>query len=223
MRWTTSVTMLLLLAVVGCDPSGGENGGDGWLAPASSRDRMRLDRIAVVYQSGDLETAIPQLEGYTTEYPKDELAWTILGNAYESAERIEEAQAAYDKALEIEPRMFQAITGLGILHRQRGDYDAAMECYERAVEIDPTYAEAYSSMTVIALKRNDDKAAVRYAQKGYALSSSEPGIAANLAVAYHYDGQFQKRDEMTERAEELGYGKIDVLKQIYAGEVTVRD
>lgn len=191
-------------------------------APPSD-DRERLNVIAEAYGRGDLDTAIPQLREYLADYPKDDLAWTILGNAYEDGDRLDEARAAYDLALEIDPERFEAITGTGILHRKRGEYEQAMAAYRRALEIDPTYAQAYSSMTVIALKQERDREAVEYAEKGWELDPEDPAIAANLAVAYHYVGDTEGRDRMTAEAERLGYTKVDVLRGIYAGELTVRD
>jgi hypothetical protein len=50
-----------------------------------------------------------------------------------------------------------------------------------------------------------------------------PAIVANLAVAYHYNGLFDLRDQMTEEARRLGYNKMDVLQMLYDGEMTIRD
>lgn len=222
MRWSNLLLLLLLPAVTGCDTDR-DRGGVGSAPGPAEKDVRRLDRIAVVYQSGETERAAEQLEEYTRDFPRDDLAWTILGNAYEDLDRNEEAGNAYDRALEINPKRFEAITGRGILHRKRGEYDAAMQAYERAVELDPTYAQAYSSMTTIALKQNDDAKALEYAKKGYELDSTDPVIAANLAVAYHFNDDFEHRDEMKQRAADLGYRNLESLEGIFSGELTIRD
>ena len=192
-------------------------------ATTATRDEGRLDRIAVTYEQGDTAAAISLLTEYLDAYPRDDLAWTILGHAYEESDRLDEAQTAYERALEVNPRQAQAIIGQGILHRRRGEYDQAMAAYESAVEIDPDCADAYSSMAVIALKRNQDDQALKYAKRAYDLDKSTPRIAANLAVAYHYVGDMENRDRFTRIAEQLGYDKVDTLEQIYSGELTVRD
>ncbi len=201
-------TLLVLLCFAGCNEGG---------------NRSQLDRIAEVYDRGDTKTAIRQLDAYLKKHPRDDLAWTILGNAHEDEDQDDKAQAAYDKALAINPRRFEAIIGLGVLHRKRGDYDAAMDAYQRALEIDPNYAQAYSSMTVITLKREQDAQALEYAKTSYDLDKTDAVIAANLAVAYHYNGDFANRDKLTEVAEHLGYARVDTLRQIYDGEISIRD
>lgn len=185
-------------------------------------DEVRLDRIADVY-TRDVSASIPRLIDYLKDYPRDDLAWTILGHAYEKVDQFNDSQSAYESALAINPQQFQAITGMGVLHRQRGNYDAAMAAYWKALEIDPNYAQAYSSMTTIALKRHQDVQALEYAWKGYELDKTDPVIAANLAVACHYNNEFRNRKKYTKIAKKLGYHNMAALKDIYSGAITVRD
>jgi tetratricopeptide (TPR) repeat protein len=205
------LALALMFSVAGCR------------LPPPKGHRARLNKIAEVYDKGDVKAAIRQLDAYLKEYPRDDLAWTILGNAHEDEDRDQEAQAAYDKALALNSRQVDAINGLGLLHRKRGDYDEALRAYARVLELDPKHAQAYSSMAVIALKRAQDAQALEYAKKGYELDKTDPVTAANLAVAYHYNRDVPNRDRLTGIAERMGYLKIDTLKKIYSGELTVRD
>lgn len=187
-----------------------------------SENPSRLGNIANVYKGGDAQAAIPQLTAYLERYPRDALAWTILGHAHEDLNQDDQARAAYDRALGINPGRFEAIAGLGVLHRKRGDDDAAMRAYRRALAIEPGYAQAYSSMTVVALRLHRDAEALAHARKGYELDETDPATAANLAVAYHYNGDAANRDRLTKIAVKLGYRKGDRLQQIYDGTLTLR-
>lgn len=208
--------LLALLAVLSLLPA---------CRDASTADPVSgdLDAISRIYQRGETKAAIEKLDEYLKSSPKDSLAWTILGHACVDLDQYEKAEAAYKKALEINPRGFQATTGMGILRRKLGKDDEALAYYEKALAINPKYAQAYSSMTVIALKQQKDKQALEYARKGYDLDKTDPVVVANLAVAFHYNGMPELRDKTTEEARRLGYTKIDALKKIYSGELTVRD
>jgi len=204
-----AVCLLIVLACVGaCD------------APADNP--IKLGQIAKVYKGGDARGAVEQLTAYLEQYPRDDLAWTVLGNAHEDLDQDDKARAAYDRALAINPRRHQAIGGLGVLLRKRGDDEAAMQAYRRALAIEPGYGQAYSSMTVVALRLHRDAEGLEYAKKGYELDKTDPSTAANLAVAYHYNGDAANRDRMTRIAIDLGYRKADRLRQIYDGTLTVR-
>ncbi len=171
----------------------------------------------------DPAAAAEKLEKMLADKPRDPLGWTILGHIREDLDEDGAADRAYRKALNINPRQVEALTGQGILARKTGNYKKAMDYYRKAVEIAPDYAQAYSSMTTIALKLEQDQEAVRYARKGYELDPSDPVIVANLAIALHYAGDFEERDRMAAKAQQMGYGKMDVLKALFDGDWTIRD
>jgi Tfp pilus assembly protein PilF len=189
---------------------------------AAGKDAQRLDRIAKIYQS-DAAKSIPEFRAYLAAHSDDDLAWTILGHAYKETDQRAEAETAYKEAIRRNPKRVEALTGMGILARIAGNYDEAMRWYEQAIKIDPKYAQAYSSIVAIALKKGDFKKAVSMGEKGFQLDKKDPVIAANLAIAYHYDKQPEARDRMTNLAVRLGYKKPDVLKKIYSGELDIRD
>ncbi len=186
-------------------------------------NRSELNEISQLYLSGIDAPARSRMEAYLAKYPDDDLAWTIMGNMLEDNDLDAEAEDAYCKAIELNGDNFQAINAMGVLSRKNGDYDAAMDYYHRALDIEPDYAQAYSSMAVIELKRTNDVEALRLARLGYDRDKSDPVIAANLAVVHHYNGNMQERDRLTKIAESLGYKNVDLLQQIYNGEMTVRD
>ncbi|MCY1079705.1 tetratricopeptide repeat protein [Archangium lansingense] len=196
------------------------------LAACSSRadkaPKGPLDDISAVYRSGAVEEAVTRLRSHVQAEPRDDLAWTMLGHALLDLNQVDEADAAYARAVELNPRRIEAITGQGRLFRIREQYDKAMAAYERALAIDDSYAQAYSSMMVVALKLGQLDKAIAHGEKGYSLDKADPVIAANLAIAYHYAGNTEKRDQMTQAAQQLGFKGMDMLRKVYAGEVDVR-
>ena len=111
-----------------------------------------------------------------------------------------DAQNAYEMAHSFNPQLFQPITGLGIVHRNRGDYDADIQAYERALEMDGNCAQASSSMMTMALKRHGDSKALEHARNGYDLDKSDPVVVPTLAVAYHDNDDPGNRDKFTRLA-----------------------
>ena len=206
--------LLSILLFLGCDSENVFN---------SDSNPVLLDQIALQYQNEEIEEARTKMLAYLKKYPKDDLAWTILGNMYQDLDDYEKAQNAYDKAVKINPRRVEALTGLGVLHRKNGNNEEAMRAYEKSVAINPEYAQAYSSMVTIALMQHEDQKALEYGEKAYQLDKEDPVIAANLAIAYHYNDDFANRDKLTLAAKKLGYKNLDILDKIYSGEMTIRD
>ncbi len=77
------------------------------------------------------------------------------GNLLYDIGRIDEAVAAYRRALELEPRDAAAWARLGAAYYDQGDTDAALECYGRALDIQPDYPAARRSRGVIWLARGE--------------------------------------------------------------------
>ncbi len=51
--------------------------------------------------------------------------------------RFEESIADVDRTLNLEPRHFGALSGLGLIHNQLGDEARALENFKRAVAVNP--------------------------------------------------------------------------------------
>lgn len=176
---------------------------------------------ATMKQTGSTPAVVDQLKSYLQKYPQDGLAWTILGNCQSDLEDFPAAANAFETALKIDPRRVEAITGQGILLRQQGQYDQSLAMYQRALEIDPNYAQAYASMVAIEIFRKDYAKAVEYGEQSYRLDSTDPVIAANLTIAYHYLGDVANRDKFMKVAAQLNYRSMDSLQQIIDGDLEI--
>lgn len=205
-----SVLFIILFSVTACQSSGEGNANDGGLS---------LDEIAKKVQAGELEEAKNDLEmGYLISNPDDVTALVILGNVNESLDENAQAMQAYHKALQIDPERAEALTGMGILHRKQGNLEKAIEFYQAAIKSDPDYAQAYSSLLVIEILQNNYEKAIEYGEKAWRLDQEDPVIPANLSLAYHYAGLEKERDEYLHYAEDLGYPRIQTLKDIFSSE-----
>jgi Flp pilus assembly protein TadD len=207
MRWCGWLAAtVLLVALAGC---------------ARSNDMSRLEAIDAQIPS-DPAGAIAQAEQYVAEYPKSPLGWRVLGWArFKTKTDDEGAHAAFEQALALDPKDANSYVGLGAYHRRLDDLDTASEMYAKAIELAPDEPEAYSSMSAINILRGDYPAAVANGEQAWKLDPSNPIIAANLALAYHYDGNIAQRDEMAGKAEALGYTNMDKLHAVFDGTMTI--
>lgn len=61
-----------------------------------------------------------------------------VGNALRDSKKPEEAKAAYDKALKLDPTTWNAAVNLASLHSSEGKYDQAVAVLEKAIPNNPT-------------------------------------------------------------------------------------
>ena len=80
-----------------------------------------------------------------------------------------EAEAAYRKAIEVDPNKASALFNLGLLLQQRGELRDAYDLYERAVKADPNHAWAHYQIGTIQEVRGQTSKAVDSYARAFAL------------------------------------------------------
>jgi tetratricopeptide (TPR) repeat protein len=139
---------------------------------------LREDVVRVLRPSAGRERARTAYELYLHASQLDEDAATM-----------DDAEALYQRAIELDPWLGIAYTNLGNIRFRRHDIDAAQQLYERALEIDPKQPEAQYNLGYITLERGDPGAAVPLFRGAI---QSDPKFADayfNLAMAYEQLGR----------------------------------
>lgn len=192
------------------------------VAPRADAGEGDLLALGALFNRGEYQQVIAGASRYVESHPQSYQGWSQLGWAHLRLEQTGEAKACFRKALELEPSWDNAYVGLGVLHRMEGNLAEARANYHKAVSLVPDNAEAFSSLLVLELMDGNDARAVEYGEKAWALRKDSPSIAANLAIAYHYVGDPEKRDAFYRHAEELGYADLAALQEIFNGTVSIR-
>jgi len=91
--------------------------------------------------------------------------WTARGNALSGLRRYDEALAAYDRALAIEPELVEALLHRGNCLREMERYDEAIDAYHRVLSLKTDLAPAWFACGALFAKQFRHKeAATAYAQ-----------------------------------------------------------
>ena len=97
-----------------------------------------MDALAHAYISlCDLPAAARVLGEIVSTWPSKTEALSNLGSVYQDMGRIEDAIAAYDGALKINPRLAGTLSNLGNAYLGRGDFDQAERCYRQCLAANP--------------------------------------------------------------------------------------
>jgi Flp pilus assembly protein TadD len=96
-----------------------------------------LDEAQAALDKNDYNAAIPPLQKFIAEKPDVAFAHFQLAYAYTALKRTKEAQAEYEKSVELDPKMPEAQLNLGILRLDR-DPRAAIVPLTKAVELLPS-------------------------------------------------------------------------------------
>jgi tetratricopeptide (TPR) repeat protein len=125
------------------------------------------------------------------------LASILTQFARDDQNYIPKAQAAYARAIELDPNQPEAHFNLGYLAIRQRDYHAAVNEYQKAVALDPRYPRVHLELGIALYQVRDFDAAYSMLQAAVA---EEPGSAE----AHHYCGlALGRRGEWEQSVQEL--------------------
>jgi tetratricopeptide (TPR) repeat protein len=136
--------LILLEASAGC--SWITRRGDIYDAPSTeqaSRDQQISERAQAAIDRGDAEQARQELLQLVAQAPRSAEAHHRLGKVLQLQGRLNEAEACFRRALELDHDYVGALIGLGTIAAAKGDPHSALKRFETAVEIEPHDAEAH--------------------------------------------------------------------------------
>jgi tetratricopeptide (TPR) repeat protein len=95
-------------------------------------------------KAGMLEEALEICARGVGLHPRYASGYVVQGKCLYAAGRAGDAQAAFDRVLELDPKNLVALKYLGILHAERGDNVRAREYFEHILALDPDDREIRS-------------------------------------------------------------------------------
>ena len=98
------------------------------------------------HQAGNLQAAELIYKKIAEDCPTNPLLYTNLGDVFRESGQLDEAIAAYQKALLLNPHLEGTYVNLGITYKRKGLLDEAMVCYHHALRINPNQILIYLNL-----------------------------------------------------------------------------
>ncbi len=116
-----------------------------------------------------------------------------MGVAYESSGKLELARREYEKALDKNPELTQALINLGNVHYQKGDYLLAEKNYHRVLRLNPQNGDIYNNLAWVYLSQERFEKAQQAAAQALSLNPTHRHISHDTqGVIYHRQGRYQE-------------------------------
>jgi len=115
-----------------------------------------------------------------------------LGYAARAEGQYDQAVAAFQKVLKLQPDNPDALSNLGYIASQRGESVEAERLLRRAIELDPQSFPSYHDLGRLLVKLKRYEEAVPLLQRGVELNDKDPGIRYQLFLAY---SRLRRKDE----------------------------
>lgn len=146
----------------------------GWAALAATIALTAFGAMAALppvarVPQANLNKTIEAQRRLTLEQPQDAAAWNDLGNLLVLAGRMDDAEAAYRKSVELDPNKESALFNLGLLQQQRGKLREAYKVYKKLIDVAPSHAWAHYQIGAIRERWGSESAAIRSYATAFAL------------------------------------------------------
>ena len=135
------------------------------------------------------DQALGLLKDLTAQDPSNEMIWFVLGVTYEKLGKVSDQETAYLKALEINPKYFDALFNLGATY-----YNQGVEKYKECDKIPPREAAKYDSCVKDA--NTIFAKSIGYFETGYNERPTDKDIINALKEAYVRVGNMEGKKKM---------------------------
>ena len=134
-------------------------------------------RAHLQVQLGQLDAALADSQRLTGLRREHAGTWFNHGFMLELAQRWEEAQAAFRRATELDPKLDRAWYGLGLVLIRLGRHDEAVTALKRNTELQPMSPYGWYQLARVHVDRREPEAAIKIIRH---LQGFEPKVAAQL-------------------------------------------
>ena len=128
--------------------------------------------------------AIGRVIDYMGKYPDNPAYPLLLGRIHMLSRNLDEAEAAFKKAIEIKDDIPQAYFDLGNLYYGRGSFEEAIRRYNEAIRKDPRQSAPHMMLGVLYEKQGDSKEAEAHYKKVLEINPRFAPALNNLAWLY---------------------------------------
>jgi Flp pilus assembly protein TadD len=149
--------------------------------------------ITMAFAEKQPDVALERVQRQIARAPKSAGLLYLLGKVHETRSESQRAEAAYLKALELEPALTPVYIALGGLYANSGRYDQALRNVNEALRRNPKQIAAQMLAGIIYERKGDIPNATKAYEQALVLNPRFTPAANNLAYIYSEHGGDKER------------------------------
>ncbi|WP_345269000.1 tetratricopeptide repeat protein [Nibrella viscosa] len=133
-----------------------------------------LNRADVRNDLNDAQNSLADLQRIEKTYKDSAFYQARLGETYTRLNNLAPAQAAFDKAIRLDPNNAEALTNRGALLFQQKAYKLSQLDLERALQLNPKQHEALNNLSMILARSKNYESALAYVNRALEQKPNQP-------------------------------------------------
>jgi tetratricopeptide (TPR) repeat protein len=106
-----------------------------WISGAKKESDYLVSQAQEKAMSGDHFIAVKYLKEAIEKYPRNANAHTLMGNCQDCLDKLDDAIAAYDTALELDPDNAEVWFNKGMTLKKKGLITESTQCIEKCIDL----------------------------------------------------------------------------------------
>jgi len=177
-------------------------------------DPGTLSSIGTILVDSDPKAAIPYLEEACRLAPGRNTYLTTLGVAYLKVGRLNEAESAFRRSIELEPEEPSVRNNLGIVLTHRGEFDEAISVLRDLLETSPSFIKARNNLAIALAESGDLQAAETEVRKALAEHPNFTDGLLTLSAICDRGGRIDEVYEALKKAAASAPDRFDVKMRL---------
>ncbi|MBZ5512915.1 MAG: rhomboid family intramembrane serine protease [Acidobacteriia bacterium] len=143
---------------------------------------VRLEHAEQQLRQGDNAGAVRELTEVVKLRPNYVPAWMLLGSAYLRTQQDSQAEAAFQRAAQLNPKNPAVLAQLGVLYLRDKRYEPARQAFQQITELNPKDVEAQVNLGVALNQLGRSDEALTQFRKATELNPNLPQAWYNLGL-----------------------------------------
>ena len=106
-----------------------------WIHSAKTESEYLVKQAQEKAMAGDHFTAVKYLKEAIDKYPRNANAHNLMGNCQDCLDKLEDAIASYDTALQLDPENAEAWFNKGMTLKKKGQINESTQCIEKCINL----------------------------------------------------------------------------------------
>lgn len=140
-----------------------------------------LNRAEVRLETGDAAGSLTDLQRIEPAYRDSTFYHARLGDTYTRLSNLAQAQAAYDRALQLDPDNVEALTNRAALYYSQKAYEPAGQDIARALRLNPRQDAALNNQSLLLARAGNYAGALASVERALAIQPRQPYYLNNKA------------------------------------------
>jgi len=126
-----------------------------------------------------------------------------LSNAYLYEKQYDKSIAALKRAIETDPKSYNAFINLGEAYKGKRQYDEAISAYKKAMTLNPNNTSSYTRLAQVYLDKGNYSEAINILKKALEIAPTDDKVLSTLANIYIKAGNYVEAVSILNTAIEL--------------------